>query len=46
MAFSENFILYEMKKGDDLKIVSEEQIPEYIRNGYKKGKKVNVGGKK
>lgn len=43
--FTTNFIMYEMKKDDEIKIVSEEQVQEFKQKGWKKGKKVNVGGK-
>ncbi len=45
MCYFENTIMYEMKKDGNIKIVSEEQVEEYKRNGYKIGKKVDLGGK-
>ncbi|MDD2370826.1 MAG: hypothetical protein PHQ32_02355 [Firmicutes bacterium] len=46
MCTSENFVLYEMKKEGHVKFVSAEQVDAYIREGWKKCKAQDLGGKK
>lgn len=45
MSFQENFILYVMKKDGHVKYVDESQVDAYIRDGWKKGKAEDLGGK-
>lgn len=45
MSFSENFILVMMKKDSDIKYVSQEQVNEYLRNGWKEYGFEDLGGK-
>lgn len=44
MCTSENFIHYEMKKDKKLKIVPEDMVEEFKREGWKQGKKLNLKG--
>jgi hypothetical protein len=46
MCSTENFILYIMKKDGRVMYVDEKQVDEYLRNGWKKGKAEDLGGKK
>lgn len=45
MSFSENFILVTMKKDDNIKYVSQEQVNEYLRNGWQQCELEDLGGK-
>lgn len=46
MGTKENFILFEMKKDGQVKFVSAEQVDSYLRDGWKKCKAQDLGGKK
>lgn len=45
MSYKENFILVVMKKNEDIKYVSQEQVNEYLRNGWIQCEMADLGGK-
>lgn len=45
MSFNTNFILVTMKKDDDVRYVSQEQVSDYLRKGWVQCELADLGGK-
>jgi len=45
MCYKENFILVTMKKNDDIRYVSQEQVNQYLRDGWVQCELADLGGK-